>query len=181
MIKFKLYLASTLLLFIVIIVIADFRFITKTTRMDLPEVSFNAGPSYFSKKDLNCMSDNIYYEARGEGITGMWAVANVVINRLNNHRWPKTVCQVVYQPFQFSWTGEKPQKPDSQKAHQLARLVAGEVLARRHDEGIDLTNGATSFHRFDLEKPTWSYSLLKTKTIGNHTFYKLKGNTNGPS
>ena len=51
-----------------------------------------------------CLALNIYHEARGEPIEGQRAVASVTLNRTLDPRWPSTVCGVVYDPQQFSWT-----------------------------------------------------------------------------
>ena len=54
--------------------------------------------------DLQCMADNLFHEAKVDGMRGMEAVASVVMNRVRDPRWPDNVCDVVYQPSQFSWT-----------------------------------------------------------------------------
>ncbi|MCX7592424.1 MAG: cell wall hydrolase [Fischerella sp.] len=50
-----------------------------------------------SPQEIQCLAENIYYEARGESLLGKIAVAQVTINRAYNHRWPSSVCKVVYQ------------------------------------------------------------------------------------
>ena len=52
--------------------------------------------------DLNCLAANIYKEARGESLQGKIAVGLVTINRVEDKRWPNTVCKVVKQKNQFS-------------------------------------------------------------------------------
>ena len=57
--------------------------------------------------DMHCMADNLHHEAKVDGMRGMEAVASVVMNRVRDSRYPDTVCDVVYQPSQFSWTLKK--------------------------------------------------------------------------
>ena len=47
--------------------------------------------------ELDCLAKNIYFEARGESLTGKIAVANVTMNRVEHHKYPSTVCGVVTQ------------------------------------------------------------------------------------
>lgn len=57
-------------------------------------------------KQQRCMAANIFHEARGEGIEGMKAVAAVVANRVMSEGYPSTICEVVHQKYQFSWTAD---------------------------------------------------------------------------
>lgn len=59
------------------------------------------------RSSLNCMIENIYLEARGEDLKGKILVGSVVINRSKDKHYPSTICGVVYQPHQFSWTGNR--------------------------------------------------------------------------
>lgn len=59
------------------------------------------------KQSLDCMIRNVYMEARGEDLKGKMLVASVVINRSKDQHYPSTICGVVYQPHQFSWTSNK--------------------------------------------------------------------------
>ena len=56
------------------------------------------------KEKIDCMTANIYHEARGESIKGQYAVAHVTMNRVHHEQFPDTVCEVVFQPKQFSWS-----------------------------------------------------------------------------
>lgn len=44
-----------------------------------------------------CLTQAIYHEARGESVDGQWAVANIIINRAMNKKYPSTICGVVFQ------------------------------------------------------------------------------------
>ena len=57
-----------------------------------------------ASQDIKCLTDTAYMEARGEGVRAMALVQDVVLNRSNARRWPDSVCAVVYQRKQFSWS-----------------------------------------------------------------------------
>ena len=61
-------------------------------------------PPELDPKQHECLAMNIYHESRGERLEGQIAVAQVTINRMEHTKWPSTICEVVYQPKQFSWT-----------------------------------------------------------------------------
>ena len=61
-------------------------------------------PPTVDSKQHECLAMNIYHEARGERMEGQIAVAQVTLNRAAHEEWPSTICDVVYQPKQFSWT-----------------------------------------------------------------------------
>jgi len=119
-------------------------------------------PSLAQVNDTVCMLKNIYHEARGEGVEGMQAVALVTLNRAKQQ--DKTVCEVVYQRKQFSWTNttkgrNKPIKGNIDAAYNVASAAMSDKL-------IDFTGGATHYHTKKV-KPIWRKSLDKIATI-NH-------------
>lgn len=126
-------------------------------------------PSLAQINDTVCMLKNIYHEARGEGVEGMQAVALVTLNRAKQQ--DKTVCEVVYQRKQFSWTNttkgrNKPIKGNIDAAYNVASAAMSDKL-------IDFTGGATHYHTKKV-KPIWRKSLDKIAIINNHVFYKGK-------
>jgi spore germination cell wall hydrolase CwlJ-like protein len=120
------------------------------------------------KEALFCLALNIYYEANVEPIEGKYAVAHVTLNRVAHKNYPDKICQVVYEPYQFSWTLEK-QKPPTGPGWKEAKRVAKVVL---NGWSPDVTKGATHYHN-DTVNPHWAPKLKKIKQIGRHTFYKL--------
>jgi spore germination cell wall hydrolase CwlJ-like protein len=60
------------------------------------------------KEDILCLTANLYFEARGEGVKGLKAVADVTLNRVKSKKYPSSVCKVVFQKSQFSWVNEVP-------------------------------------------------------------------------
>jgi spore germination cell wall hydrolase CwlJ-like protein len=116
-----------------------------------------------SKSALYCLTENIYHEARGEGLKGMFAVGHVTINRSNDWRWPDNVCEVVHQKNQFSWTS-KPKRIDDKVAYKASQKVAIEILAK---ESEDNTEGSVFFHTISIKD-----KRQPTVRIGNHAFYR---------
>jgi spore germination cell wall hydrolase CwlJ-like protein len=113
------------------------------------------------------MLKNIYHEARGEGVEGMQAVALVTLNRAKQQ--DKTVCEVVYQRKQFSWTNtakgrNKPITGNIDTVHAVAS-------AAMNDNIIDFTSGATHYHTKRV-KPVWRRALDEVVVINNHIFYR---------
>jgi spore germination cell wall hydrolase CwlJ-like protein len=115
---------------------------------------------------LLCLSLNGYHEARGEPLEGQFAVAQVVLNRAG--RDPDKVCDVVFQPHQFSWT-LKPSEVKDAAAYAQAQAVARMSLHMH-----DFTGGATFYHSLAI-KPHWASSVQLTGQWGRHIFYKRKG------
>ena len=110
--------------------------------------------------DITCLSQAVYYEARGESRQGQEAVAYVVLNRGGK------ICSTVYKGCQFSWTCRVRTAPYG-RAWIEAQEVAQTVLRERND----FTGGATHFHSVTV-KPSWAYKFRLTMQIGNHLFYR---------
>ena len=117
-----------------------------------------------TSRKVECLAKNMYFEARGEDIRGLLAVAHVTINRVQTAGYPSRICDVVYQKNQFSWTSMKLKIKDYTRYEQIKQL-AHDVL---NGETEDPTKGALHFH----SKHTRANWNLKPKAkIGNHIFY----------
>lgn len=121
--------------------------------------------------EVQCLAKNIYHEARGEGIEGMVGVASVTLNRVESFHFPDSICEVVYQPFQFSWVNEQMklnlENHIERKAWEVSKDVALMVLIK----GVpDDMLGVYNYHATHI-KPKWSHKKIKHKTISNHVFY----------
>ena len=111
-----------------------------------------------------CLAKNMYFEARGEGIRGMLAVAHVTLNRKKSKRFPDTICEVVYQRHQFSWTSKDYQIKKPELFDHIKQLAHDVIIGKTKDP----TGGALNFHSTAID-PGWS---MKPKIqIGNHIFY----------
>ena len=134
--------------------------------------------------EIDCLAKNIYFEARGESLTGKIAVANVTMNRVQHHKYPSTVCAVVTQAkwyvnwkgnrlpkrnqCQFSWFCDgKADEPVDMRAYKDSVRVA-EVVYHGYR---DLTDGSLFYHSTKVE-PYWVASMVRTKSIGAHVFYR---------
>jgi spore germination cell wall hydrolase CwlJ-like protein len=129
-----------------------------------------------------CMAQNIYYEARGSNRADRIAVADVVLNRVKDTRYPDTICEVVKQgkkladgsmkrhACQFSWYCDgKSDWPTNMDAWVDAQLIAYNMM--EYGQGRGLTEGATHYHATYV-KPKWARDLQLVGRIGVHIFYR---------
>jgi spore germination cell wall hydrolase CwlJ-like protein len=124
-------------------------------------------------KQLDCLTKNIYYEARGEDHRGRVAVAHVTLNRLKTGYWGNSICKVVYAKKQFSWTlAKKLPRPDS-KVWAESEAIARKVLAGHRVRGL---SRSLFYHATYIKDPKWADPAHEVGQIGNHVFYnKAKG------
>jgi spore germination cell wall hydrolase CwlJ-like protein len=135
-----------------------------TAQLELGELNSQSTPS---PKDVACLARNIYHEARGESVEGQIAVAQVTINRLRAGKFGSSLCKVVYAHKQFSWTLDKKKKIKDDKAWEISKAVANEVLKGK----AHLPNfNALYFHTRQVS-PKWRRGKQVVTTIGNHIFY----------
>ena len=136
----------------------------------------NLGFAAREQAELDCLAEAVYYEARSETAKGQIAVAEVVMNRVRDPNFPKTVCDVVFQgryrttgcQFTFTCDGSLRVKPRGE-AWDRARAVALHVAMGLNKP---VTNKATHYHT-DYVDPYWSPGLVETATIGTHIFYRF--------
>lgn len=121
-----------------------------------------------SYQDLECLTDNIYFESRGEPLKGQLAVAEVTINRTAHANWPNTICGVVYERCSFEWTCNSDLYISDSQAYYRARQVA--KLALFNVEYEPVMPGALFFHA-DYVSPNWSMVYNVLGVIGGHIFY----------
>ena len=123
---------------------------------------------------LTCLARTIYWEAKGEDVAAMEAVANVVMNRLADDRFPDTVCEVVTEgdeqgPCQFSWWCDgNPLEAAEADQHEIAMDITRRAL---NQELSDRTDGALFFHGTGVS-PDWAAAFVETVTLGGHVFYR---------
>lgn len=128
--------------------------------------------------DLQCLAENIYFEARGEPLDGQYAVAEVTLNRTRAQHFPHTVCAVVHEsrwdPIRrrhvadFSWTSLGALSPEDGPAWKQALAVASAAYDDLHPS---LVPGALYYHATWV-RPDWARSRRAVATIGNHIFYR---------
>jgi len=134
-------------------------------------------------ESLICLALNVYHEAKNQSFMGQVAVAQVVMNRVKDERYPNTVCDVVkqaetykYKPTipiknkcQFSWYCDgKSDKPEEAKAWRDAMHVANGVY---NGHIGDFVEGATHYHAYYVN-PSWAKVKKYVLRIDDHIFYK---------
>lgn len=121
-------------------------------------------------KDVDCLAKNIYYEARGEPVSGQIAVALVTINRVESTRYADTICGVVYQKGQFSWT-KSPTKRVSEESWREAVEIAKRALSGAYDNLMPNFE-ALYFHSARLRNMGCYHKKHRPQLvkIGNHVF-----------
>ena len=135
----------------------------------------DAQPKAAGDAEWRCLSEALYFEARGETVKGQFAVAEVIVNRVKSGRFPGTVCGVINQgtgrkfQCQFTYTcdGRKDVVAEPLAYERVAK-VARAVL----DGAVgNLTGGATHYHTIAV-RPAWARTYTKTAQIGVHIFYR---------
>lgn len=129
--------------------------------------------------DLQCMAENIYYEASNQSYAGKIAVGQVVLNRVKAPGFPQTVCGVIWEgsqnirttACQFSWTCAPREKVNTSSTGWAQSMKAAKELLTKKDAVIDITEGALNYHA-DYVNPSWSKRLLFVAKIDQHLFYK---------
>lgn len=129
-----------------------------------------------------CLAQNIYFEARGSSLADRAGVANVVMNRTKDRRYPATICEVVRQGLQdsagnmirnqcqFSWYCDgKSDNPTDEEMWIESQMLAWEMIENNKYRG--LTEGATHYHATYVN-PRWANDLQLVGRIGAHIFYR---------
>lgn len=121
-------------------------------------------------EQLRCLAGAVYFESRGEPLNGQLAVAEVVINRAQDNRWPASYCGVVYQRAQFSFVrgGKMPAINTSSATWRRAKAVA--KIAHDNLWQTD-ANEAVYFHA-KYVRPKWSRTKTRVTQIDTHVFYR---------
>ena len=152
----------------------------------------------YSKDDVACLVQNMYFEARSDGYAGMYAVTMVVMNRVADSRYPDTVCGVIQQgPVRESWKTRGKDVADSERnywpiknrcqfswycdgkgddiplydrqVYRIAVEIARIIFFGQYNE--DITEGATHYHA-NYVFPAWRKTKTKTLIVGDHIFYR---------
>lgn len=127
---------------------------------------FNTVSTQADDASVMCLAKNIYYEARGEPKAGKLAVAKVTLNRVASPKFPETVCGVIYQKHQFSWTKNHKRKIVDNSAWRESLELARHAI----DTKLTYLNlPALYFHNASVS-PKWGKK--RVAKIGNHYFYK---------
>lgn len=122
-----------------------------------------------------CMTQALYFEARGESLAGQIAVAEVILNRVDDRRYPSSICGVIRQGMerrnacQFSYLCDGlPEHVGERDAWERAGNIARLMMDGRPRY---VTDGATHYHATSVN-PGWASRLIQTVWIGDHKFYR---------
>ncbi len=127
-------------------------------------------PSVELDEEMRCLAVAVYYESKGEPLEGQLAVAQVILNRRDSGRFPSSLCGVVYQRGQFSFTWDgRPDSPSNSATWQTAQAIAMIAAA---DDWREIVPDATHFHATRV-RPGWS-KLQRVSAVGNHVFYRMR-------
>ena len=132
---------------------------------------------------LMCMATNIYHEAKNQPMAGQIAVAQVVMNRVNDSRYPDNVCDVVKQGLtykngkvvlgkcQFSWYCDGKKDDVNMKSEKWRNSIRYASMVLTNRITLDVTEGATHYHATYV-RPAWARTKTKTVRINRHIFYR---------
>lgn len=140
---------------------------------DSPHAALAAAAVASGDSEWQCLSEALYFEARGESLRGVFAVAEVILNRRDSGAYPGSVCGVVYQgngngcQFSYNCDGRSDAITDPAAWHRVGQV------ARAMLDGAPrtLTDGATHYHTTAVS-PSWAARFPRTTQIGTHLFYR---------
>lgn len=148
---------------------------TRDANFEYSEAYLRSLPRATGGKQFECLAEALYFEARGESVRGLFAVAEVILNRRDSARWPNSACGVIHQgtgrkfACQFTYTCDgRPEiindRANYERVARIARLALDGAPR-------DLTSGATYYHARWVS-PSWARRFKRTTTIGVHHFYR---------
>lgn len=149
---------------------------TATGAFYYQDVSAKEYVNSISAEEKYCLQQNIFFEARNQSTLGQVAVAWVTLNRVESSRYPDSICEVVWQNKQFSWThdGKKDHPSDNileQQAWEKAGHVKEAVLID-WAMGDKSPIGASTHYHADYVTPYWAESYERVAQIDSHIFYQ---------
>jgi spore germination cell wall hydrolase CwlJ-like protein len=132
-------------------------------------------PAANGDAEWRCLSEALYFEARGETVKGQFAVAEVIMNRVKSSQYPGSLCAVIKQgtgrkyQCQFTYTCDGYKDVVAEyKAYERVSKVARVTI---DGTATPLTDGATHYHNLTVH-PSWARTFKKTAQIGVHLFYR---------
>ncbi|MFY0311626.1 cell wall hydrolase [Leisingera sp. D0M16] len=144
-------------------------------KVEYSKAWLDSRPKATGGEQFACLAEALYFEARGETVKGQFAVAEVILNRVESEQFPDTLCGVINQgtgrkyQCQFTYTCDGYKEViNEKKAYQRVAKVARAAL-----DGLktELTDGATYYHTTAV-RPRWSRVFTNTTRIGVHVFYR---------
>lgn len=132
-------------------------------------------PEATGGEQWQCLTEALYFEARGETTRGLFAVGEVILNRVDSASFPNSVCGVIHQgtgrryACQFTYTCDG----NAESIHEPSAWKRMGKVARLLLDGAPraLTDGATHYHTRAVS-PSWARRFPRTASIGSHYFYR---------
>lgn len=148
---------------------------TKPLQIERSRAWIDAQPVVTGDEQWACLAQALYFEARGESVRGQFAVAEVILNRVDSAKFPDTICKVIHQgtgrkfACQFTFTCDG----HPENIHEKGAYARVGKIAKFMMDGAarDLTDGATYYHTKAVN-PRWARKFARTTTIGVHHFYR---------
>lgn len=138
--------------------------------------TYKINPEQVEIKEVFCLAQNIWFESRSSTYEDQMMVGFTTINRTRDRRYPESICEVVWDKEQFSWTHDgqsdsiKLDTPD--RVQKWARIVELSILIMTNNID-DVSNNATHYHA-KYVSPGWSRRLVKVATVGGHHYYRYR-------
>ena len=144
--------------------------VPEVTASSLGELVAGTDISGDLSREMECLAGTVYFESRGEPLAGQLAVAQVVINRSEDRRFPSSYCGVVYQRAQFSFVknGRMPRIKRSSAAWKRAKAIARIA----HSGSWDSAAKDSLYFHARYVKPRWSRTKKQRTAIKTHIFYR---------
>jgi spore germination cell wall hydrolase CwlJ-like protein len=132
-------------------------------------------PKAAGNEQWQCLAEALYFEARGESTEGQMAVAEVILNRVDARKFPKSVCGVVHQggegrgncQFSYNCDGRKELFSEHDAYDRVGKIARIMLDGQKRN----LTDGAIYYHTEGVN-PRWSRKMQQTANIGSHLFFK---------
>ncbi len=134
----------------------------------LAELVARRGSATTDGREAECLAGAVYFEAKGEPLTGQLAVAEVILNRTRSGRFPSTICGVVLQRSQFSFVRGGGFPPIVRSGSQWRQAVAVAKIAQNKEWASGV--GKALFFHARYVSPGWR--LTRVAMLGNHIFYR---------
>lgn len=152
--------------------------LVETKRISQPPADYRRGLEVirtkqsvdYVKLDVFCMAKNIFHEAGVEDELGKYAVAQVTLNRMKNPKYPKTVCEVVMDPWQFSWANDRRirwTRPKGSSWNESVKIAENVLIHGYRVKGLERAN----YYHADYVNPRWRKPEAKIAQVGTHIFY----------
>ncbi len=128
-------------------------------------------------REVSCLAQNIWFEARGSSPADQRAVAHVVLNRVESRHYPDDICEVVWQPKQFSWTHDGRSdrvRFGNGRDRAVWKGIVETAMAATAGTSVDPTGGATHYHAVYV-RPAWSSRMRALTRIDDHIYYRPHG------